>query len=83
VAGDLACISDTYTTTSGRSVLLQIYVQAHNQHLCEYAMGALHRSLAWDEKTYRLEYDLDRYMIVAVDDLKPPLIKILSVLRRS
>lgn len=68
VAGDLVSVEDSFTTKSGRDVLLQIYVQAHNQSLCGYAMGALKRSMLWDEQVYGLEYDLDRFMIVAVDD---------------
>ncbi len=68
VAGTLEVIEDSFTTGSGREVLLQIYVEAHNKHLCDYAMGALKRSMAWDEEAYGLEYDLDRFMIVAVDD---------------
>lgn len=68
VAGDLVTVEDSFTTQSGRKVLLQIYVQQHNQSLCDYAMGALKRSMRWDEEVYGLEYDLDRFMIVAVDD---------------
>ncbi len=68
VAGDLKTVEDSFITQSGRQVLLQIYVQAHNVSLCDYAMGALKRSMRWDEKAYGLEYDLDRFMIVAVDD---------------
>jgi len=68
VAGELAVVEDSFTTKSGREVLLQIYVQAHNISLCGYGMGALKRSMEWDESVYGLEYDLDRFMIVAVDD---------------
>ncbi len=68
VAGKLSVIEDTFVTASGQSVLLQIYVQAHNIMLCDYAMGALKRSMRWDEQTYGFEYDLERFMIVAVDD---------------
>lgn len=68
VAGDLVCIEDHFVTASGRSVLLQIYVQAHNINLCDFAMKSLIASMRWDEEVYGLEYDLDRFMIVAVDD---------------
>jgi len=68
VAGDLVCIEDAFTTRSGREILLQIYVQAHNRHKCGHAMASLQKAMAWDEAVYGLEYDLDRYMIVAVDD---------------
>ncbi len=68
VAGDLVCLEDHYTTSSGREVLLQIYVEERNRDYCEHAMLSLKRSMQWDEEVYGLEYDLDRYMIVAVDD---------------
>ncbi|WP_455218067.1 aminopeptidase N [Kaarinaea lacus] len=68
VAGDLACIKDTFTTMSGRVVDLHIYVQHHNADKCDHAMRSLKNAMAWDEQTYGREYDLDLYMIVAVDD---------------
>lgn len=68
VAGDFAHTHDTFKTRSGRLVELYIYVQAHNLTQCAYAMAALKRSMQWDEDVYGLEYDLDRFMIVAVDD---------------
>lgn len=68
VAGDLAVIEDSFVTCSGREVLLQIYTEPHNIEQCDYAMDALKRSMRWDEETYGREYDLDIYMIVAVDD---------------
>jgi aminopeptidase N len=68
VAGDLAHIEDSFTTRSGRTIQLFIYVQVHNIDKCRYAMQALQRSMRWDEDVYGLEYDLDRFMIVAVDD---------------
>ena len=68
VAGDLACISDKFTTMSGRAVDLRIYVQHHNKDQCGYAMRSLKKAMKWDEEVYGREYDLDIYMIVAVDD---------------
>ena len=68
VAGDLVCIEDHFTTGSGRDILLQIYGQAHNRDKCGHAMTSLQKAMAWDEKVFSLEYDLDQYMIVAVDD---------------
>ncbi len=68
VAGDLACVEDRYTTASGREVALRIYVEHHNRDRCEHAMRALAKAMRWDEEVYGLEYDLDTYMIVAVDD---------------
>lgn len=68
VAGDLACIRDQFTTCSGRVVDLQLYVQHHNTDKCAHAMRSLKKAMTWDEQTYGREYDLDLYMIVAVDD---------------
>ena len=67
VAGDLAKVSDTYTTKSGREVVLEIFVDKGNEDQCDHAMISLKKSMQWDEETYNLEYDLDIYMIVAVD----------------
>ena len=68
VAGDLACMTDQFTTMGGRQVRLEIYSEPHNIGQCEYAMGALKRAMRWDEQTFGREYDLDIYMIVAVED---------------
>ncbi len=68
VAGNLVCIEDQFTTASGRDVALQIFVEERNKERCEHAMRSLKKAMAWDEEVYGLEYDLDIYMIVAVDD---------------
>ena len=68
VAGRLECVEDTFTTRSGREVALRIYVQPHNVDRCDHAMRSLRRAMRWDEDVYGLEYDLDTFMIVAVDD---------------
>ncbi|MFN2348967.1 MAG: aminopeptidase N [Thioalkalivibrio sp.] len=68
VAGDLACQEDRFTTVSGREVALRIYVQQHNLDKCDHAMRSLIKSMRWDEQVFGREYDLDVYMIVAVDD---------------
>ncbi|MEM9382084.1 MAG: M1 family aminopeptidase, partial [Planctomycetota bacterium] len=68
VAGDLHCHRGTFTTMSGRSIDLEIYVEHGDADKCEHALGSLQRSMKWDEETFGLEYDLDLYMIVAVSD---------------
>jgi len=68
VAGDLEVIEDVFITCSGRHVVLKIYSEAHNIDQCHYAMSALKRAMRWDEETYGREYDLDIFMIVAVED---------------
>ncbi|TYL47782.1 aminopeptidase N [Marinomonas sp. IMCC 4694] len=68
VAGDLAVKKDVFTTQSNRDVALQIFTESHNIDKVDYAMEALKRSMRWDEEAYGREYDLDIFMIVAVDD---------------
>ena len=68
VAGDLVCITDTFITRSGRSIDLRIYVEPRNRDKCDHAMRALKKAMRWDEERFGREYDLDTYMIVAVDD---------------
>ncbi len=68
VAGDLACVRDSFTTVSGRKVAIEFYVQHGNENKCDHAVASLKRAMAWDEQKYGREYDLDLYMVVAVDD---------------
>jgi len=68
VAGDLDCVTDSYTTLSGREVALRLYVRSHDLDKTAHAMASLKRAMAWDEQAYGREYDLDIYMIVAVSD---------------
>lgn len=68
VAGDLKPVEDSFTTCSGRNIKLQIFVEQKDLDKCEFAMGALQRAMRWDEEVYGREYDLDIFMIVAVDD---------------
>ena len=68
VAGKFSVLEDSYKTKSGREVELKIYVEPHNIDKTRFAMDSLIRSFEWDENRFGLEYDLDIYMIVAVDD---------------
>ena len=68
VAGDLECIKDTFVTMNQREIDCRIYVESHNVDKCDHAMRSLKKSMRWDEETFGREYDLDIYMIVAVDD---------------
>ena len=67
VAGDLEEVSDSYITKSGRKLDLRIYVDKGNGKKADHAMASLKNSMKWDEEAFGLEYDLDIYMIVAVD----------------
>jgi len=68
VAGPLDCLEDRFTTRSGREVALRIFVRPGDVPRCEHAMESLKKSMKWDEDVYGLEYDLDTFMIVAIDD---------------
>ncbi|WP_311063710.1 aminopeptidase N [Halomonas sp. DWK9] len=68
VAGDLTKVEDVFTTMSGRRVTLQLWVEQENLDKTDHAMASLKRAMTWDEETYGREYDLDLFMIVAVND---------------
>lgn len=67
VAGDFDVLRDTFTTLSGKEVALEIFVDQGNLHRAGHAMESLKAAMAWDEQRCQLEYDLDIYMIVAVN----------------
>jgi aminopeptidase N len=67
VAGDFDVLRDKYHTRSGRDVALEIFVDKGNLDRANHAMVSLINSMKWDEERFGLEYDLDIYMIVAVD----------------
>ncbi len=68
VAGDLEWLEDYFVTKSRRKVTLRIYVEKGKCERARYAMESLKRAMKWDEDTFGLEYDLDLFMIAAVDD---------------
>lgn len=68
VAGDLKYVENIFVTMSGRRITLRIYVEEKDLAKCGHAMNALKNAMSWDERVYGREYDLDIYMIVAVDD---------------
>ena len=68
VAGNLEFVEDHFTTMSGRDVVLRIFVETKDLDKCDHAMASLKHSMRWDEEVYGREYDLDIFMIVAVDD---------------
>ena len=67
VAGDFDKLSDSFTTKSNREVALEVFVDQGNLHKAEHAMASLKKAMVWDESRFDLEYDLNVYMIVAVD----------------
>lgn len=66
VAADLGLVESTYMTKSGREVKLEVYVDKGNESRAHHAMESLKKAMKWDEDVFDLEYDLDLYMIVAV-----------------
>jgi len=68
VAGDLWCVEDTFTTMNHREVALRMYVEPENLDKCQHAMDSLKKAMRWDEEKYGREYDLDIFMVVAVND---------------
>jgi aminopeptidase N len=68
VAGDLVEKRDTFKTCSGRGIDLRMYVESRNSEKCDHALDSLKRAMRWDEEVFGREYDLDIFMIVAVDD---------------
>jgi aminopeptidase N len=67
-AGRYESIHDTFKMKSGREVKLGIYVDPGDSERARYAMDSLKRSMAWDERAFQREYDLDVFNIVAVRD---------------
>ncbi|SFJ59167.1 aminopeptidase N [Jannaschia pohangensis] len=68
VAGNLVATSDSFTTSEGRDVALNVWVRPGDEGRTSYALDALKRSMLWDEKVYGRAYDLSVFNIVAVDD---------------
>jgi len=68
VAGDLSCIESPFTTKSGKKIVLKIFAEPENIDKCHHAMACLKQAVKWDEDRFNLEYDLDLYQIVAIND---------------
>ena len=68
VAGQLVLTSDRFVTRSGRVVSLRIWTKDAHKTKVSHALQSLSKAMKWDEVTFGLEYDLDLYNIVAVDD---------------
>lgn len=68
VAGKLSVLYDEFTTSSGKNVALQFYAPEQDLHKCGHGMDCLKNAMRWDEEVYGREYDMNRYMLVAVDE---------------
>lgn len=67
VAGDFDLLKDTFVTQSGRTIALELFVDKGMIGRGQHALDSLKNAMRWDETEFALEYDLDIYMIVAVD----------------
>ncbi|MGD9889391.1 MAG: M1 family aminopeptidase, partial [Halothiobacillaceae bacterium] len=68
VAGELGVVREAFTTMSGKPVTLEVYAEPRNVDKLAHAMQSIHKAMRWDEDTYGREYDLERFMVVAVED---------------
>jgi aminopeptidase N len=68
VAADLVARQQNIRTRAGKDHLLQIYVRRGDLDKTEHAMNSLIASIVWDEARFKLPLDLERFMIVAVED---------------
>ena len=67
VAGDFDLLEDKFVTQSGRIIALELFVDKGMLGRGQHAIDSLKKAMRWDETEFGLEYDLDIYMIVAVD----------------
>lgn len=68
VAGTLARLGGSHTTTSGKVINLGIYAAPQHVDKLAHAMYSLKQAMRWDEQVFGLECDLAEYNIVATDD---------------
>ena len=68
VAGSFSILEDSFTTASGCEVALKIYTAPEHHTKCDHAMQSLKNAMQWDEEKFGLEYDLECFRVVAVDD---------------
>jgi aminopeptidase N len=68
VGGGFDCLEGEFTTCSSRTIPLKLYVDPGDAPRAAFALDALKRAMAWDERAFGREYDLDLFMIVAVRD---------------
>lgn len=68
IAGNFDVLENSFTTMNNRKILLSIYVDTGLSHQAEFAMKSLIKAMKWDEDNFGREYDLDRFMIVAIRD---------------
>jgi aminopeptidase N len=67
VAGDFDLLEDNFVTQSGRTIALELFVDKGMLGRGQHALDSLKKAMKWDETEFGLEYDLEIYMVVAVD----------------
>src|SRR3989344_1504883 len=67
VASDLGEVRDSFDTKNGKKVDLRFYVDKGDESKALHAVASLKKAMKWDEDTFGREYDLDQYMVVAVN----------------
>jgi aminopeptidase N len=60
-------LEDIFVTQSGRTIALELFVDKGMLSRGQHALNSLKKAMKWDETEFGLEYDLDIYMVVAVD----------------
>lgn len=68
VIANLQSIRDNYTTKSGKNIILEVFAEEKYLKNLQHAINSIKRAMQWDEERFNLEYDLDRYMVVATPD---------------
>jgi aminopeptidase N len=68
VAAELVAREQRIRTRAGTDHLLQVWVRPGDLGKTEHAMASLVASVTWDEARFALPLDLERFMVVAVDD---------------
>ena len=68
VAGNFSQLSDNFVTKSGKKVLIEVYSEAASIQQCYHCLNSVKQAMRWDEERFNLEYDLERYMLVASND---------------
>jgi aminopeptidase N len=68
VAAELVAREQRIRTRAGTDHLLQVWVRPGDLGKTEHAMASLVASVIWDEARFGLPLDLERFMVVAVDD---------------
>lgn len=61
-------VEGNFITKSGKEVKLEVYATHGKQDRCFHALSSLQKAMKWDEERFGLEYDLNQYMIVSIDD---------------